>query len=149
MADQNSAVNLYQHCSPRVTGNTRNFYHSDNAIICTDRWTARIYIRSETRKLAARGAFGAVFHPVDSALSRLQFRGKNVLVLRELAVSRVFCIIYIRVVHAAGFIPTLHHVAYTDHINASQGIVVFYGELRPDFSSLKQSRGVTGLFSDE
>lgn len=34
------------------------------------------------------------------------------------------------------------HVAYTDHVNASGGIVVFYGELRLDFSSLRKPRDV-------
>lgn len=40
--------------------------------------------------------------------------------------------------HAAGRIRSPPHVAYTDHINASRGIVVFYGEPRPDFSSLRE-----------
>lgn len=65
------------------------------------------------------------------------------MVLRELEALGMFCIIYVPMVHAGRRIRVGEgciqlHVAYTDHVNASQGIVVFYGEPRPDFSSLRK-----------
>ncbi|CAD1476951.1 unnamed protein product, partial [Heterotrigona itama] len=52
------------------------------------------------------------------------FRRRNVLVLREPAALGVFCIIYVPMVHAQGPHPQREpHVAYTDHVNASGGIV--------------------------
>lgn len=84
---------------------------------------------AEARSRGARAALGALFHRLDFNLSSLQFRRRNVLVLREPAALGAFCIIYVPMVHAQGPHPQREpHVAYTDHVNASGGIVVFYGE---------------------
>lgn len=97
-----------------------------------------VYVRGGEGKVKSReggAALGASIR-LDSDLSLVySFRGRNVLVLREPPPRyECSCIIYVPAVHGSRGEEeeegSLSHVAYTDHVNASRGIVVFYGETR-------------------
>lgn len=91
--------------------------------------------RGKGEKPEGGAALGASIR-LDSDLSLVySFRGRNVLVLREPPPRyECSCIIYVPAVHGSRGEEeeegSLSHVAYTDHVNASRGIVVFYGETR-------------------
>ena len=107
-----------------------------------------VYIRLGERRRTRSGEAHeppSALYSIDSILTYLVYSsvgGTYWFYVNRRALG-VFCIIYVPMVHAQGPHPQREpHVAYTDHVNASGGIVVFYGEPRErlDFSSSSEQR---------